>query len=188
VPNGLVGEPDDSSSSVEANGVWEQDNDFHGASTSAHTEGWVNFAYTPARSGVVVRVDTFVGARFARTVFVPTDTSSVTIRRTARAPRPGARRHVATRTVTDAAVVARLVTLVNALPGAMTTPFVASCPPVLVNRSYRLTFTAPQGSYVARLPTTSCWPDITLTHDGAKAGPPLDPGTRFGRVVDRLLS
>jgi hypothetical protein len=95
---------------------------------------------------------------------------------------------VAVRTLTDPDVVARLVDLVNTLPGAMTSPFVASCPVSMTERSYSLTFTSPQGSFVASLPSVNCWPRITLQHDGAAFGPPLEPGPLFTRTVDAYLT
>lgn len=185
-PAGLRADSD-SSESVQAEGVWERDLDFHSPSTMAHTEGWVNFAFMAHGDGLVVRVDTFVGARFARTVLVPTGTTSVTIRRTERSFAPHKGRHTTVRTITDRPQIARLVTMVNRLPGAMTTEFVASCPAVLSERSYVMTFATPRGEYVATLPTTMCWPSLRLTHDGAEAGPALDPGRRFTKVADRFL-
>lgn len=177
----------DGGGSVQARGVWEQDVDFIAPSTPAHTRAWVNFAFVAQDHELVVRVDTFVGARFARTVLVPDDTTSVTIRRTRRWLAPPRREHAKERTVTDLGAVARLVRMVNRLPGAITTEFVASCPEAVEQRSYTMTFAGPQGSYVASLPTTMCWPSLTLLRDGVAAGPPLDPGRAFARTADRLL-
>jgi hypothetical protein len=73
-----------------------------------------------------VRVDTFGGARFARTVQVPTQATSVTIRRTVRSLDRRSRPRATSRTTTDATGVAALVRLVDGLGGAMTEPFVAS--------------------------------------------------------------
>lgn len=185
-PKGLTADSD-SGGPVESQGVWEQDQDFHAPSTSAHTQGWVNFAFLPQGDGVVVRVDTFVGARFARTVLVPTDATSVTIRRTERSLQPHTRPHLTVRPITDRRAIADLVTMVNRLPGAMTSQFVASCPGALKERSYRMSFATPRGSYVATLPTTMCWPQLTLTLNGAKAGPPLDPGQQFAKAADKYL-
>jgi hypothetical protein len=147
----------------------------------------VSFAYLPHGEGLVVRVDTFVGARFARTVLVPRDATSVTIRRTERSFTPHAGTHRTVRTVTGPSAVADLVRLVDRLPGAMTVPFVTSCPEMLSVRSYRLVFATPHGSYVASLPTTACWPQVTLRHGGVRAGPPLDPGRRFAPAVEKHL-
>jgi hypothetical protein len=174
----------DSGGSVESRGVWERDQDFHAPSTTAHTEGWVNFAFMAQGDALVVRVDTFVGARFARTVLVPKDTSSVTIRRTERSLETHSRPHTTVRTITDTGAVARLVEMFNGLPGAMTTQFVASCPASVRQQSYSMTFATPHGTYVGALPTTTCWPQLTLMHNGAEAGPPLDPGRRFTRTAD----
>ena len=185
-PSGLAADSD-SGGSVQSTGVWEHDLDFRGPSTSAHTDGWVNFAFTADGDHLAVRVDTFVGARFARTALVPPDARTVTIRRTEKLPRPRARAHVTVRTVTDRRAVATLVGLVNGRPGAMTSQFVASCPAVTTQLSYEIVFTTPQGRYAASLPTVSCWPELTLTHDGATAGPPLDPGQHFATVVDSYL-
>ena len=138
--------------------------------------------------GLVVRVDTFVGARFARTVLVPSDATSVTIRRTVRSFQQHARPpRTSVRTITDATAVADLVGMLNGLPGAMTTPFVASCPAAVSERSYSMNFATPHGSYVATMPTTMCWPQLTLAHDGVKADPPLDPGQHFTKVADKYL-
>lgn len=185
-PHGLHADSD-SGGAVESMGVWEHDQDFHAASTTAHTEGWVNFAFLPQGNGLVVRVDTFVGARFARTVLVPKDTTSVTIRRTERSLEPHSRQHTTVRTITDSGAVADLVEMVNGLPGAMTGQFVASCPASVKQQSYSMTFTGPHGSFVGSLPTTMCWPHLTLMHHGAEAGPPLDPGRLFTKTADTYL-
>jgi hypothetical protein len=147
----------------------------------------VSFAFRPRGDGLVVRVDTFTGTRFARTVSVPGDATSVTIRRTVRSARPHPRSRTTVRTITGPSHVADLVGLVNGLPGAMTARVVASCPAALTDRSYALTFSTPSGRYVASLPTSLCWPRLTLRHAGTAAGPPLDPGRRFVRVVDGYL-
>jgi hypothetical protein len=186
VPHGLRADSD-SGGSVESGGVWEQDQDFRAPSTAAHTRGWVNFAFMSQGHRLVVRVDTFIGARFARTVLVPQNTTSVRIQRTERSLGPHSRPHTTVRTVTDPGAVGHIVTMVNRLPGAMTTQFVASCPAARMERSYRLDFATPQGSYVATLPTTMCWPELTLTHNGSKAGPDLDPGQRWTNAVDNYL-
>ena len=186
-PHGLRADSD-SAEPVESIGVWEQDRDFHAPSTAAHTEGWVNFAFMPEGGGLVVRVDTFIGARFARSVLVPKDTTSVTIRRTERSLEPHSRPHTTVRTITDTGAVADLVEMVDGLPGAMTTQFVASCPDSVTQQSYSMTFATPHGAYVGSLPTTSCWPRLTLMHNRAKAGPPLDPGRLFTRTADNYLN
>jgi len=178
----------DSGGQVESTGVWEHDVDFQTPSTTAHTRAWVNFAFVPQGRDLVVRVDTFVGARFARTVFVPEDTTSVVVRRTSRSWDNGhTRPRSVVRTVTDKAAVERLVAMINGLPGAMTTQFVASCPASLSERSYTMTFVSPDGTYVASLPTTMCWPRLSLSRNGTKVDPPLDPGRTFARAADRSL-
>ena len=185
-PPGLLRHSDFSGSS-ESEGVWELDRDFHAASSSSHTEGWVSFAFTSYGDGLVVRVDTFTGARFARTVLVPTDATSVTIRRTERSTVGRAREHATVRKVTGSRAVARLVGLVNSLPGAMTGQFVTSCPPTLTQRNYSMRFATPDGSFVASLPDTSCVPTLGLRHDGVRVGPRLDPRRRFAETLDRYL-
>jgi hypothetical protein len=187
VPHGLRAESD-SGGSVESAGVWEEDQAFHAPSTGAHTMGWVNYAFMPDGDRLVVRVDTFVGARFARTVRVPQDAVSVTVRRTVRSTGPRPRPHVSVRTVTDREAVARLVDLVNALPGAMTTPFVSSCPVSMTDTSYTLVFATSQGTYVASLASSGCWPQVRLLRDGVVVGPPLDPGSLFTGTVDASLA
>ncbi len=185
-PQGVRAESD-SGGQVESRGVWEQDQDFYAPSTTAHTKGWVNFAFMPHGDGLVVRVDTFVGARFARTVLVPEDTTSVTIRRTERSLEPHSRPHTTVRTITDTGAVADLVEMFNGLPGAMTRPFVSSCPASVTQQRYSMTFASPHGTYVGSLPTTSCWPQLMLRHNGANAGPPLDPGRMFTTSADSYL-
>jgi hypothetical protein len=185
-PHGLRTESG-SGGSVMSSGVWEVDQDFHAPSTAAHTEGWVNFAFMEHGDGLVVRVDTYVGARFARTVLVPNDTTSVTVRRIERKLEPHARPHTTVRTITDARAVASLVKVINGLPGAMTTQFVTLCPATMKQTSYSMIFATPHGSYVGTLPTTNCWPQLTLTHNGAKAGPRLDPGQLFTKTTDHYL-
>ncbi|WP_310964758.1 hypothetical protein [Nocardioides terrisoli] len=179
---------DSDGGSVEAGGIWEDDQAFRASGSMTHTPAWVNFAFMRYGAGLVVRVDTFVGARFARTTLVPADTNSVTIRHTVRHLGPHARPHTTTRTVTGPAAVARLVGMVDHLPGAMTVPFVASCPGALVEESYRMTFAGPHGSYVAALPSTACWPRLVLLRDGLRSSPPLDPGRVFARTADRYLA
>jgi len=178
---------DSGSESVQSEGVWEHDLDFHAPGTTAHTRGWVNFAFMADGAGLVVRVDTFVGARFARTVLVPTDTTSVTIRRTEQSFRPHSRVHTTVRSISETGAVANLVEMVNGLPGAMTAPFVTSCPLSMRQRGYSITFAGPHGTYVASLPTADCWPQLTLIHDGTKVGPPIDPGRVFTKAADRCL-
>lgn len=177
----------DAGESIESDGSWEKDLDFFAPGTTAHTDGWLNFGFRSYGDGLVVRVDTFVGARFARTVLVPTDTTSVTIRRIEQSVRPHSGPHRKVRTLTAPAAVAHLVDMVNRLPGAQTAPFDASCPAARSQRRYSMTFVTPEGAYVASLPTTTCWPRLTLTHDGAKAGSPLDPGRRFVTAAERHL-
>jgi hypothetical protein len=185
-PRGLRAESD-SGGSVESTGVWEEDQALHAPSTSAHTMGWVNYAFTAYGDGLVVRVDTFTGARFARSVWVPQDATSVRIERIVRSTGARPRPRVAVRTLTDPDAVARLVDLVNTVPGAMTSPFVASCPVSMTERSYSLTFTSPQGTYVASLPSSGCWPQVRLLRDGVVVGPPVEPGSLFTRTVDAYL-
>lgn len=185
-PRGLRAESD-SGGSVESTGVWEEDQAFHAPSTSAHTRGWVNVAFMPDGDRLVARVDTFVGARFARTVWVPEDAVSVTLRRTVRSTGPRPRPHVSVRTVTGRDAVARLVHLVNDLPGAMTAPFVASCPVRMTDTSYTLVFATSEGTYVASLASSGCWPQVRLLRDGVVVGPPLEPGSLFTRTVDAHL-
>ncbi|MGN6130317.1 MAG: hypothetical protein ACTHOK_08250 [Nocardioidaceae bacterium] len=177
----------DFSGPAESEGVWEQDLAFRVPSTRTHTRGWLSFAFTPQGGRLVVRADTFIAARRARTVLVPQDVTSVTIRRTRESGTPHSRPHRTVRTVTGAAAVAALVRMVNRLPGAMTGEFVASCPESVTQRSYSMTFATPHGAYVASLPTTLCWPSLTLTRDGARVGPPLDPGRSFVETADRYL-
>ena len=172
---------------TQSRGVWEHDRDFHAPGTPAHVGGRVNFASTPHGEGLVVRVDTFTGARHARTVVVPQDSTSVTIRRTERSTRPPVRRHTTVRTVTGGADVEELVDMVDALPGSMTGRFVTSCPATLSEVSYSMRFATPRGSYVASLPSTVCWPSLTLRHDGVAVGPPIDPGRRFVGIAERFL-
>jgi hypothetical protein len=185
-PHGLRADSD-SGGVVESMGVWERDQDFHARGTTAHTEGWVNFAFMPQGDALVVRVDTFVGARFARTVLVPKDSTFVTIRRTARTLAADSRPHTTVRTITDPKAVADLVGMVDELPGAMTKPVLASCPETVTQQSYTMAFATPHGTFVARLPTTACWPSLTLMRDGAKAGPLLDPGQLFTKAADHYL-
>lgn len=185
-PPGLKADPH-SASSAGPGGGWEEDQEFHAAGTHTHTEGWVNVAFMPCADGLAVRVDTFVGARFARTVLVPRSTTAVEIRRTERsiAGTPGT--HITVRTVTDPHVVAHLVGTVDGLPGAMTARVVAPCPDITTLRTYSMTFTTSKGTYVALLPTTMCWPRLRLAHNGADAGPPLDPGRVFADTADSYL-
>jgi hypothetical protein len=77
--------------------------------------------------------------------------------------------------------------MVNALPGSMTSDFVASCPASIDERSYSMSFAGPDGTYVASLPTTTCWPQLTLSKDGVVTAPTLDPGQQFVRSADRHL-
>lgn len=172
---------------VESGGVWEQERDFTASGTAAHTQGWVSFSFMPYGEGVVVRVDTFAGARFARTVLVPDDATAVTIRRTERSLGPHARPHKSVRRITRTTAVSRLVTMVNRLPGAMTAPFVASCPAIVTQVSYSMSFATPQGRYAAVLRSPGCWGQVMLRHDGVRAGPRLDPGRVFTAVADQYL-
>jgi hypothetical protein len=57
----------------------------------------------------------------------------------------------------------------------------------MTETSYTLTFATPHGSFVASLLSTSCLPQLTLQHDGAALGPPLEPEPQFASTVDRYL-
>ena len=160
---------------------------FGGVSTSAHTAPYLDLVFVPDGVGQAVRLTTFVGARFPRTASVPA-AATVLIRRTttpsgeSRRPRRTVSRRVAT-----PAAVRRLVALVNALPGSMTVPFVTSCPAAFALHTLRMTFAGPGGRYVLGGRTGSCWPQLTLRHDGTPVGPTLDPDRRFLDAVDRVL-
>jgi hypothetical protein len=184
-PKDLTGE-EGGSGIVQSTGVWEHDYDFTGTSTAAHSAGVVNFAYMPDGGGVAVRVDTFTAARFARTVLVPDDVTSVTIEHTSTSFKPKAKPHTATRTITDPTGIADLVEMVNGLPGELTVPTYFHCPMMPGVNSYRLTFTAPAGTFVADL-EIGCGSTVNLTRDGAKTAPHLDPGQAFVPTIRRYL-
>lgn len=184
-PRSLRGSVEDSSAAT-SRGVFEHDITFHSASTLAHTRGYVNLAFTSYGGGVAVRVDTFVGARFGRTAFVPTDARAVTVER--RTQPAGSRTSRGVALVVDkAAEVARLIALVNRQPGAMTVPFIHGCPRMLVDTTYTLTFATPDGEWVATHEAQGCDPELMLTHDGTQAGPALEPQPGFTKALDRLL-
>lgn len=184
-PEGLTAE--DGGGSLKTAGVWERDLDFYSPSTAAHALGQVNFAYMTFEDGVVVRVDTFAAARFARTTMVPDDVTAVKIEHTSTSYRPRSKPHTTTRTITDRRAIDSLVRMVNALPGTTTVPFYSHCRARPVE-NYGMTFVAPKGTYVAELDASGCRSTVALTRDGQEAGPALDPGSAFTRAADHYLA
>lgn len=157
---------------------------FEAEGTDTWTPAFVVFSYTEHDDdALAVRVDTFIGARFARTTFVPNDTTRVTIVRTYDASENPERTEA---TVTDPRQIAGLVALVNNLPGSMTGEFVASCPASLFEIDYRVRFDSPQSTSVLRF-QPACWAQATLRTDGTDTEPTLDPGPRFTKALDLHL-
>ena len=189
VPTGLTFRPDDGGAYSVDDGRMAQQDDLNAAGSSAYTPGFLVFSSLPYGDGLAVRVDTFIGARFARTTFVPKDTSAVRITRikgstTGTRPRVPTRR--TTLEVTDRAGIADLVAAVNRLPGSMTVPFVASCPAILVQTRYAVSFTTPRGTHRLSFDGGPCWPQARLFENGTRTRPTLEPGD-LASTLDRYL-
>lgn len=186
-PTELRLDPDEGATTI-ADGQRSDNRVFEVDGSAAWTPAFLAIDAMPYGDGLAVRVDTFIAARFARTAFVPGDVTAVSVLRTVR-PAGGSdccsTDHLSHR-VTDAAGIADLVDLVNALPGSMTGTFVSSCPAMLSETAYRLRFSSPEGDYRLRL-RTGCWAQATLVVDGSATQPTLDPGTHFMRALDRYL-
>ncbi|MDO7869456.1 hypothetical protein [Nocardioides jiangxiensis] len=187
VPKGLRLEDGTPSQSMSM-GRTEYDVDLLGASTATHTGSVLNLAIVERAGGIVVRVDTFVAARFVRTALVPDDAASVTLRRVRAATtghRPASR--TAVRRLTDPAVVRRVVDLVNRQPAAMTVENIHGCPAMLGGTVWTLTFATGQGEWTAVGSGDDCYPALVLRHDGVRVGPTLEPGRAFDDALDRFL-
>ena len=174
-------------SSTVSDGFASEDLTFDGRDTAAYTTPHLNFSYAPYAGGLAVRLDTFIGARFGRTTLIPADTTRVLIRRTARSFRPHATAHVRRTTVDRPRQVARLVRAANRLRGSLTVPFLASCPMMVVQRTYVVRFTGPSGTFTLSGQDGPCWQQLTLRHDGVKVPPTLDPGSGWFDELDGLL-
>lgn len=171
-----------------ARGVREENAIFEADGTDAWSPAFVVFSYVPDGDEIAVRVDTFIGARFARTEYLAEDAIKVTVVRTEKqnfGPRGGYPEPVSS-TVTDPDQISALVDLVNALPGSMTGESVHSCPAFPSEISYRLTFESPAQTSVVRF-QLGCWPQVTLAVNGEATRPTLDPGEGFAEELDRYL-
>jgi hypothetical protein len=156
--------------------------------TDAWTRAVVAFSFMAFETELAVRVDTFIGARFARTTFLPEDVTAVSLLR-AKRPAIGDDRNDASYrrvTLTDSMSINDLVSRVNELPGSMTEAFVSPCPVMLNEIAYRLRFVSAEGTYRLRL-QLGCWAQATLIVDGEETVPTLDPGADFARALDRYL-
>lgn len=176
VPEGFAGPPTDGGAYSVGEGRMAQVEELDTAGSNAYTGGSLAFSLLPYEGGLVARVDTFISPRFARTVFVPEDTSEVRIGRTVSHPyaaKPHTRR--ATVMLTEPADVSELVGEVNALPGSSTASS-GSCPLTTTKVDYRVSFPTSAGTFALRFEGGPCWPQVTLLHDGNKVGPTLDPG------------
>lgn len=170
-------------------GQMAQQEQVDAASTDASTAGHVVFSFLPYGDGLAVRVDTFIGARFARTVFVPEGVTEVRVRRTEvpnLGPRGGYPDPSEVR-ITDPADIAALVDLVNYLPGAMTVPFVHSCPAQLSTLRYQVVFVAPDTTAVLTVDGLGCEPAAALEVNRVLTEPTLDPGPDLADELDAYL-
>ncbi|HWU22667.1 MAG TPA: hypothetical protein VN088_14125 [Nocardioides sp.] len=150
--------------------------DLDGTGTSAYSAPVLTFAYVPHDGGTAVRLDTFLAARYARTTYLPTDVSRIVIRRVTSSVMSSARRQVRTTVVTDPARIRRLVTAANRLPGIVTVPNIFHCPMMRTVTSARVTFTSASGVFAIDGPATVCGAVLTLSKDGHRVPPALDPG------------
>ncbi|GAB4003642.1 hypothetical protein [Nocardioides ultimimeridianus] len=166
----------DGGSSSAADGTMVDIAELDGTGTSAYSAPVVTFAYVPHDGGTAVRLDTFLAARYARTTYLPTDVSRVVIRRDTSSMMSSARRRVRTTVVTDPARIGRLVTAANGLPGIVTVPNIFHCPMMRTVTSARVTFTSPSGVFTIDGPATVCGAVLTLSKDGHRVPPALDPG------------
>lgn len=183
-PAGLRLQPDEDGGV--ARGVREENAIFEADGNDSWTPAYVVFSYVPEGDEIVVRVDTFIGARFARTSFVPEDTTKATLVRTVRSNYGPRGAYPASATITDPDQISALVDQVNALPGSMTGEFVHSCPVFPNEISYRLMFESPEQTSEVRL-QLGCWPQVTLAVNGEATRPTLDPGDDFAEELNRYL-
>lgn len=169
---------EDGGSSSAPDGTMVDFVDVTGTDTAAYSAPVLTVAYLPHAGGVAVRLDTFLAARYARTTYVPTDTTRVTIR-TVTTTYGSGRRTVRHRTVSDPAEVRRLVAAANGLFGMITVPNVFHCPLMREQTTATVTFSGPSGVYAITGTATNCAAALALSHDGHLLPPALDPGRRW---------
>jgi len=91
--------------------------------------------------------------------------------------------------LSDSNDIADTVALVNGLPGSMTCPFTASCPVMMSETRYRVSFQTSDGIYLLRFDATNCFPQVTLFRNGIRTRPTLDPqGTGVADAQDSYLA
>jgi hypothetical protein len=157
-----------------------------GDGTAAYTTPAVAVNFLAEGETTAVRLDTFIGARFARDTFVPGSTTEATIRRT---------RHFgddrtdteASRHVSDRDRVTELVAMANELPGVATAECVHSCPPTIEEGTYLVRFVGPEGEFEVSATDNACVPGATLRRNGSRVEPALDPDRSFFTRLDRSL-
>jgi hypothetical protein len=89
----------------------------------------------------------------------------------------------------DGAELARVVASFEALPASMKPPMVASCPAPIPGHEVTDTVTfheAGGGTVVARL-KPACWGQVSVTRDGVRVTPTLDPGD-LDKTVQAVLA
>ncbi|HJQ04184.1 MAG TPA: hypothetical protein VJ872_01975 [Nocardioides sp.] len=175
-PDGLT--VSDGGSSSAPDGTMVDIAELDGTSTAAYSAPVLTVAYLPHDGGVAVRLDTFLAARYARTTYIPTDTTRVAIR-TVTTTFDSKRRTTRHRTVSDPAQVHRLVAAANGLFGTVTIPNIFHCPLMRKQTTATVTFTGPSGTYAITGTATTCAAALALTHDGHLVPPALDPGQRW---------
>jgi hypothetical protein len=151
--------------------------------TFTQTASTEPMAYRPAylllrwkalEGGTVVRADVFIGAYDVRDPASRLDdVTSVGVSRTV-----GPTGDVLDLTHADAEQLTQLVDAFQGLPASMEPPMVASCPAPVPGAEVTdtITFHESDGSTVVALLKPSCWGQVSVTRDGERLTPTLDPG------------
>lgn len=184
-PAGLRADGPSGASSV--TGAWVYDREFDGAGTTAYGPPALDVAYLPQGDHLVVRVSTYVGARHARTTFVPDNTNGVEIRLVTTTTDARQRKTTTATTVTDRTAVDRLVRRFNDLPGTSVEPVTHACASVPLTKAYTLRFIGPGGEYTVTGEQDNCYDQLDLRHNGRNIGPAVDADDAFFKAADALL-
>jgi len=168
--------------------------DGHYSLTFTQTASTEPAAYRPAyllvrwkalNGGTVVRADVFIAAYDVRDPASQlADVTAVGLSRTV-----GPAASLLDLTQADDAQLAEVVASFQGLPASMKPPMVASCPAPAPGHEVTdtITFHEASGSTVVARLKPGCWGQVTVTRDGVRVTPTLDPGD-LDKTVQAVLT